>query len=630
MKKVFSKVIGTVLLGLIVVTVIGQVHVVFAAKFNPGDVVEVYNTGGVGLRVRDATYIIADNVQISDISAEPYIFSLTALEYTISGAVRDKLGNPIPNVLIVAQDALTEIEVASATSNATGAYAMTVPSGTYNLIVTPPPESEFAPTTISNIEITQDSVIDIVLVRIEEVVTLSGVILDRDGNPIPNQYVYVFSGDISRSTLTDNQGLFSMQVPVGSYSIRIEGHYWWSGSEPVPSVPTDYWLYGKSTINITQDTYLTITLQNRFLSGKVDCEGRPVANTGIHVSGYTDFGDFYGWFESWTTSDAGGKFNIAVFTCSNVYLEAYPPELYTPVRMYTDVTNDKTVLIALAYKTGVLPTADFTWSPETPEVGQLVTFDASPSMPGSGIIIKHKWSFGDGTYAIGKVVTHSYSSPGVYTVTLNVTNSKGLWSIIQKQIEVVELPGPKAPIANFTYSPLNPTVGQEVTFNASNSYDPDGVIVAYSWDFGDGSSEQGKIVTHYYTQEGSYKVTLTVIDNDGKTGSISQTVTVVKPLDVQVETSGLVIKAMSPVDLVVIDPDYLVISKEFSEIPDAVYMEIDLNGDGSLDDYVFIPKPKIGQYIITVIPEQGVDPTATYTLVVATNDATILLAKMFQ
>jgi PKD repeat protein len=257
----------------------------------------------------------------------------------------------------------------------------------------------------------------------------------------------------------------------------------------------------------------------------------------------------------------------------------------------------------------------------------MITFDASSSLPGSGIIIKHKWSFGDGTYAIGKVVTHSYSAPGVYTVTLNVTNSKGLWSIIQKQIEVVELPGPKAPIANFTYSPLNPTVGQEVTFNASDSYDPDGVIVAYNWDFGDGSSEQGKIVTHYYTQEGSYKVTLTVIDNDGKTGSISQTVTVVKPLDVPVETSGLVIKAMSPVDLVVIDPDYLVISKEFSEIPDAVYMEIDLNGDGSLDDYIFIPEPKMGQYIITVIPEPGADPTATYTVAVATKDATILLAE---
>ena len=171
MKKCLVRFTGTVLLSLIIVMVIGQGHVVFAAKFPKGDIVEVINTGSSGLIVRDAP--------------PPLL--------TISGTVRDKQGNPIANVLIVAQDVSTEIEVASTTSDDTGSYALFVPPGTYNLMVTPPPESEFAPTTISNIVITQDSVIDIVLVRIEEVVTLSGVILDRDGNPIPNQYVYVLS-----------------------------------------------------------------------------------------------------------------------------------------------------------------------------------------------------------------------------------------------------------------------------------------------------------------------------------------------------------------------------------------------------------------------------------------------------
>ncbi len=42
------------------------------------------------------------------------------------------------------------------------------------------------------------------------------------------------------------------------------------------------------------------------------------------------------------------------------------------------------------------------------------------------------------------------------------------------------------PIANFTYYPENPVVGEEITFDVSYSYDPDGEIVSWEWDFGDG------------------------------------------------------------------------------------------------------------------------------------------------
>lgn len=99
------------------------------------------------------------------------------------------------------------------------------------------------------------------------------------------------------------------------------------------------------------------------------------------------------------------------------------------------------------------------------------------------------------------------------------------------------------------------------------------------------------------------------------------------PLKPPIKTSGLSVKTTCPVDLVVIDPDGLVISKEYSEIPEALYIEEDFNDDGSPDDYVFIPERKIGEYLITVIPEPDADPTATYTLEVSTEDATLLLAE---
>jgi PKD repeat protein len=76
------------------------------------------------------------------------------------------------------------------------------------------------------------------------------------------------------------------------------------------------------------------------------------------------------------------------------------------------------------------------------------------------------------------------------------------------------------PFVDFTMSPTNPDVGDLVTFDGSASYDPDGgSIVSYSWDFGDGNSDTGMVVTHTYTayKYEPYKVTLTCTDDEAET-----------------------------------------------------------------------------------------------------------------
>ncbi|NQZ70051.1 MAG: S8 family serine peptidase, partial [Lentisphaeria bacterium] len=64
------------------------------------------------------------------------------------------------------------------------------------------------------------------------------------------------------------------------------------------------------------------------------------------------------------------------------------------------------------------------------------------------------------------------------------------------------------------------------TFNASASSDPDGSIISYSWNFGDGNSDFGVALSYTFTSGGTYSVILTVTDNDGATGTTSETVTV--------------------------------------------------------------------------------------------------------
>jgi PKD repeat protein len=85
------------------------------------------------------------------------------------------------------------------------------------------------------------------------------------------------------------------------------------------------------------------------------------------------------------------------------------------------------------------------------------------------------------------------------------------------------------PVAIFTWDPPEPIYNQPATFNASKSYDTDGIIIKYAWNFGDGTpivEETDPIVTHVFTAPGNYTVTLTVTDNDLLTNSTSKLVKV--------------------------------------------------------------------------------------------------------
>jgi len=82
------------------------------------------------------------------------------------------------------------------------------------------------------------------------------------------------------------------------------------------------------------------------------------------------------------------------------------------------------------------------------------------------------------------------------------------------------------PVANFTWQPHFPKPNQNITFNANSSYDSDGYIVNYTWQFGDGDAGYGKIVIHNYSKEGVYRVCLKVKDNESKNSTICKNITV--------------------------------------------------------------------------------------------------------
>lgn len=172
------------------------------------------------------------------------------------------------------------------------------------------------------------------------------------------------------------------------------------------------------------------------------------------------------------------------------------------------------------------PTASFLFSPSTPRENDSILFDGSASTD-DGQIVSYAWDFGDGGTASGSRVFHSYGLLGAYSVVLTVTDDRGQTSSTSKSVTV----GVAAlPVANFTFSPTSPVPGQNVNLNASLSSVPTGRrIVAYKWDFGDGSPQTespAPITAHAYNVIGTYTIVLTVTDDTGRVGATSKTVPV--------------------------------------------------------------------------------------------------------
>jgi PKD repeat protein len=146
-----------------------------------------------------------------------------------------------------------------------------------------------------------------------------------------------------------------------------------------------------------------------------------------------------------------------------------------------------------------------------------VHFDGSSSSDSDGSIVSHQWDLGDGATAAGAQVTHTYSTAGTFTAKLTVTDDDGLTGSTTTPV-LVSLPSEEtnaAPEAVISTSSNQGLIPLSVAFDASGSHDPDGEIITYTWNFGDGTTGSGISAAHLYTQAAVYTVTLEVTDNRG-------------------------------------------------------------------------------------------------------------------
>ncbi len=173
--------------------------------------------------------------------------------------------------------------------------------------------------------------------------------------------------------------------------------------------------------------------------------------------------------------------------------------------------------------------------PYTGTAGISVAFDGTGSSDPDGDPLTYAWNFGDGNTGIGPTPTHVYAAMGLYTVTLIVNDGVGATDTDTTTATISNAP----PVCNAD-GPYNGTVGSPVQLDGSGSFDPDGIIILYEWDFdGDGtydwSSATSGNTTHTYTLAGFFTAILRVTDDDGDEDSCTTDVNVYLEVSVDIK-----------------------------------------------------------------------------------------------
>ncbi len=192
---------------------------------------------------------------------------------------------------------------------------------------------------------------------------------------------------------------------------------------------------------------------------------------------------------------------------------------------HSTLGNDSTGLITVTNR----PPVAVAGPNQSANVGNLVQLDGSASYDPEDDPLTYRWDFltrpSDSQVTLknpGSV--HPAFTPdkgGEYVIRLIVND--GMDDSKPDQVRVL---AKSPPVALFDYQPKTGFIPCKIIFDASASYDPDGHIVSYEWDFGDLGKDSGVNPSHTYTSKGEFLISLRVTDNDGLTDTAEATIAV--------------------------------------------------------------------------------------------------------
>lgn len=195
------------------------------------------------------------------------------------------------------------------------------------------------------------------------------------------------------------------------------------------------------------------------------------------------------------------------------------------------------------------PIALFTVNPPSGFAGvTLFTFNASASSDpdGDDTKLSYRWSFGDGgPYETGAVVTHVFDQPNPsgYVVRLTVRDEGNASTEFTREVIVKESVGNQPPHAYIATGPRTGTAPVTLTFDGRNSFDPDGDLLQFRWEFSSGAvlidTLIGPQVTRLFSESGTYTVELEVSDGRGLSDRADpQTIVITAPTELPPQPPG--------------------------------------------------------------------------------------------
>ncbi|MEK7528138.1 MAG: PKD domain-containing protein [Patescibacteria group bacterium] len=177
-----------------------------------------------------------------------------------------------------------------------------------------------------------------------------------------------------------------------------------------------------------------------------------------------------------------------------------------------------------------------------------ISFDSSASTDADDDIVEYSWDFdGDGeTDSSDESESFTFTSAGTYNTKLTLEDSAGNKDTGTLEVTVAP-PGLSAEVS------ANPTDGEvplTVSFDASGSRYPGHRIVAYEWDFGDGTEQRldTASISHQYTRTGSFTASVTAVADDGKRAETSVNINV-RPVALQACFTATPESGTAPLDV---------------------------------------------------------------------------------
>jgi PKD repeat protein len=226
----------------------------------------------------------------------------------------------------------------------------------------------------------------------------------------------------------------------------------------------------------------------------------------------------------------------AVLAAACTTKKTEPPDLSGPSELATSlsmVANPDTLAQDGTSKSVIVVTARNANGQPLPNLSLRADIAVNGTITDFGLLSAKNLATGsDGTATFVYTAPASVDSADHNTmVTIKVTPTSGdARGDVARSIQIRLVPpgvvsGGLAQVPDFTVSPASPKELESVIFDASDP-DLDPVLVAYTWDFGDGSLGTGRTTSHQYRTAGTYSATLTVTDTGGSKGSRSKTVVV--------------------------------------------------------------------------------------------------------